>query len=105
MADYKATTVTGTQYQRCNGIYIDNTMNAVKTVRMQEELVSILGGQTIRQPLPGLEFAFNPDEVIALRDPVTGELTGSTITGMEVYAVLYSLYYQKAQERDAAGAV
>lgn len=105
MPDYKETTVSGTQWQRCNGVVIANPYNAQPTVRLTEEIVAVVGGNTFVQSAQGLSFDFDPSEVIPLLDPQTGLATGSTTTGGDVYVALYSLYIKRATERDAAAAV
>lgn len=102
MPDYKETNITGRQYQRCSGIFIDNPRGGAQTVSMQEEVVAIVGDKTFSKTAPGLSFAFDPDEIIELRDSETGELTGSTMTGREIYAAIYSIYIQRANARDLA---
>jgi len=43
---------------------------------------------------------FDPQGVIDVRNPETGELTGATVTQAELYAIVYSLYIQTATARD-----
>lgn len=104
MPDYKETEVVGRQYQRCSGIFIDNPRGGTPTIRMQEELVALVGDNTFSQTAAGLAFAFDPAESIELIDPSSGQPTGQTTSGMALYVALYSLYLKKAHERDAAAA-
>lgn len=104
MPDYKETAVTGTSWHRCNTVTISNPYLGQPTVLMQEEVIASVGGNVFSQPAPGLSFAFDPAEVIELRNPQTGELVGASMTGMDLYLALYSLYIQKAHERDLAAA-
>lgn len=101
MSNYKEVAVTGTKWQRCNSVTINNPLGAIPTVSMGEQIMAVVDGDTFAQTAQGLNFAFDPGEVIALRNPATNELVGSTMTGLDVYVALYSLYIQKAQERDA----
>lgn len=101
MTDYKETEVTGTSWQRCDAVTISNPRNAVPTVRMSEEIIANLGGNEFSKTAQGLAFAFDPSIVIPLLNPVTGLSTGSSMTGMDVYVALYSLYILKAAARDA----
>lgn len=103
MADYKERAITGKSWQRCNCVTITNPRGGQPTVRMSEETVAVVDGDAFVHDAQGFEFPFNPAEVIKLRNPNNGKLNGATITGMEVYVALYSLYLQKAAERDAAG--
>lgn len=100
MSDYKETAVTGTQWQRSNCVHIDNPFNAQPMVTFAEEVVATLGDGTFIKPSTQIVFPFDPTLVIALRDPTTNILTGTTMTGLDVYVALYSLYIQKAAERD-----
>lgn len=101
MSDYKESAVTGKRWQRCNVVHIDNPYNAQPMVTFAEQEIAEVDGATFQTQLGQIVFPFDQDVVIQLRDPATGELTGATITGGEVYASLYSLYIQKAMERDA----
>lgn len=101
MADYKETTVSGTSWQRCNQVVINNPYGGTPSIRLGEEIVATLGGNTFIQSAPGLTFSFDPAEVIPLRNPATGDLIpDASMTGMDVYVALYSLYIKKATERD-----
>lgn len=63
----------------------------------------LAGGQTVSTALvDSLTVPFDPDEVIALRDPTTWELTGASMTAGQLYVALASTYWQKALERDAS---
>jgi hypothetical protein len=102
MPDYKETAVTGTQWQRCNGVTISNPFRGQPTVQMQEETIAQVGDNVFAQTAAGIVFDFDPAEKIDLRNPQTGELVGASMTGMDLYVALYSLYIAKAHERDAA---
>lgn len=102
MSDYKETQVTGKKWQRCNVVHIDNPHQAQPTVTFAEQEVAEVDGATFQTQLGQIVFPFDPAATINLRDPSTGELTGTTVTGGDVYAALYSLYIQSALERDAA---
>lgn len=102
MSDYKETHVTGKKWQRCNVVHIDNPYQAQPTVTFAEQEVAEVDGATFQTQLGQIVLPFDPAATINLRDPSTGELTGTTVTGGDVYAALYSLYIQSALERDAA---
>lgn len=101
MPDYKETAVSGTQWQRCTAVVVMNPLNATPTIRMDEEIVANFGGETFSKSVPGIQIDFDPAMVIPLLDPQTGEPVGTTMTGLEVYVVLYSLYIKQATERDS----
>jgi hypothetical protein len=101
MSNYAETTVTGQVWQRCSQIVIDNPRHAVPTVRFEEErVVSLDTGDELRKPAPGITQDFDPALTVPLRNPVTGELTGDSISYAEVYAILYSAYIAAATARD-----
>lgn len=102
MADYKESNVEGKSWQRCSQVLISNAKDAQPRVTLSEERVYVVGDKELSYPIPGIQFDFDPSIVIQLRNPNTGDLTGSTMTGAQVYVALYSLYIQKALERDAA---
>lgn len=102
MPDYKETTVAGTSWQRCNNVNISNPRNATPMVLLSEEVIAQVNGSEFAKTADGISFAFDPALVIPLRDPTTGDLIpDATMTGMDVYVALYSLYILKATERDA----
>ena len=101
MSDYRETAVTGTAWQRCCQIVIDNPRQGVPTVRFDEESVLALAdGTEMRRPMGALAVPFDPAKEIAMCNPATGALTGMTMNYAEVYAVLYSAYLAAALERD-----
>lgn len=101
MPDYKESTITGRKWQRCNVVHIANPYQGAPTVTFAEESVAEVEGETFIKPEQQLHFPFDPEAVIELRDPRTGELTGQTIPAIMVYTALYSYYIQSAIKRDA----
>ena len=102
MADYKATSVSGNQWQRCNAIYIQNNYQQTPQITMQEEQLTLVGDQTFQRGVGGINVTINPDEVITLLNPADGTPLGATMTQGQIHVALWSLYMQKAAERDAA---
>lgn len=103
MPDYKETAVTGTQWKRCDSVTISNPYGGTPTIRLGEEDRANVGGAQFSKTAAGITFDFDPAIVIQLRDPFTGDvIPGATMTGAQMYAALYSLYIQKALERDTA---
>lgn len=101
MPDYKESSVSGTQWQRCNAVVVSNPYGEVPTITLREEQITTVGGQQFRQDRGGIEFPFDPAYVVNLKNPVTGEALGATMTCQEIYVALWSMYMQKAAERDA----
>jgi hypothetical protein len=105
MADYKQSTVAGTAWQRCSEVRIANPyqgFGGTPLVTFGEEQIINVGGKYVRQYVGELHKGFDPAATIAMLNPVTGESLGTTVTHGELYAILFSLYMQTAQERDAA---
>lgn len=100
MANYKETSVVGSQYTRCSEISIVNPLNLTPSVQFTEEKVTILGDKKIIERSGEITVSFDPDKVIPVLDPITGEQTGTNISYAEVYAILYSAYIQEAEARD-----
>lgn len=69
-----------------------------------EATVAEVGSVKVEQITGTIVGTFSPSADIPMRDPATGELTGESITQGSLYNILYSLYMQKALERDAQGA-
>jgi hypothetical protein len=103
MADYKQTNVSGTQWQRCNAIHIQNTLGQTPTVTMQEEQITNVGGQQFSKSVGGLNVPFNPNESIPLLNPADGTSLGTSMTQGQIQVALWSLYMAKAAARDAQG--
>ena len=99
-ANYKETTTTGTTWTRCTRVVVNNDFGELPYVLFFEQQVFNVGGSMVRD-LGVLRQNFDPDGVIPLINPQTGEATGATITQAEAYAVLYSAYLQAAMARDA----
>lgn len=104
MSNYKESAVTGTAWQRCHQIVIDNPLGNTPVVRFdEEEVLTTSTGQTVRRPVPGISLPFDPAKPFPLRNPVTGELIpGAASTYGDAYVLLYSAYMAAAEERDAA---
>lgn len=101
MADYKETNVTGTQWQRCCAVHIQNTYGQTPQVTMQEEQLTAVNGQLFQKGASGLNITYDPTELIPLLNPLTGVATGASMSQGQIYAALWSLYMTKAAARDA----
>ncbi len=100
MADYKYKQETATEWQRCAAVVILNPHQGVASIRMDEEKIIANADGFYSKSVGSFQFTFPPDEVIQLRNPANGELTGDTMTCSDMYVALYSLYIQKALARD-----
>lgn len=112
MANYKETNLAGVSWVRCKNITITNPIAGavesgslkplIPTAYFKEEKVISIDGIQNTIDVGICYKSFNPTDVINLRNPETGELIGTTATHEELYVLLYSLYLQTAEERDAA---
>ena len=103
MANYNETTVSGSEYTRCNQVNIINRLGSIPAVIFCEERVAVLSdGRNLFTPLDHITEVFDPAKVINLIDPNTGLPTGVEATYGDVYIMLYSAYMDAALARDAA---
>lgn len=102
MPDYQASTVSGSRWRRWRRIVIENPRNALPSALIQEDEVIVLDvDDVLERPTETMSILLNdPAAVIHLRDPVTWELTGQTTTMGELYAILGSVCWQTALDRD-----
>lgn len=101
MPDYKESNVAGVQWHRFRRITIDNPRLGVPTVTCDEEQVLSAGGAEHRQDVGAMAFRFDPAAEFPVLDPETGEPTGATATGAQVYALIYGYVLAEAARRDA----
>jgi hypothetical protein len=105
MSDYRETSLTGTSWTRARSLYLENPMNSAPSVLIREEEILNLGDRQISQPAGEINLTISDmTELVPLRDPANGELTGDSIAVGTVYQALYSFYWLKALERDSAAA-
>lgn len=102
MANYKASDITGTAWQRAVRMVLENPIKGAGSVLVVEETAIDLGEQTITQLSGNLHTTFEQGKTFDLYNPLTGEKTGATMTHDEYYAISYSVYMTLAAERDAA---
>jgi hypothetical protein len=102
MADYKETAVNGTQWQRCNNIYIQNDYGQTPRITLSEEQITVANGQVFQQTVGALDVVFDPSAVIELINPADNTPLGVSMTQGQIHVALYSLYMQQAALRDAS---
>lgn len=102
---YRQESTTATKWRRGSGVRVYNPLNAAPSIHFTEEDVVQIGTSTVISEAPNdgmMVRAFSPTGEIPMRNPETGELTGSTVSHQMLYAILYSLYMETALARDAA---
>ena len=103
MPDYHASTVSGSRWRRWRRIVIENPRDALPSALIAEEEVVVLSpDDVVERHTDTLSLVIDPAAVIPLRDPLTWELTGATLTMGELYAALGSVCWKAALDRDAA---
>ena len=100
--NYKETSVTGSAWQRCYQVVVDNSLEGQKSIRFDEEQVVQMADGNVFKALGPLPVNYDPTATIDVLDPSTGQSTGKTITHADLYDYLYSAYMQAAAARDAA---
>lgn len=103
MADLSETAVVGNSWVRTNQIVVDNPQGGVPEITYHVERAYNFPDGVITKALPEIKRVFDPTKVVSIRNPLTGELTGGTITLGEVYALIYSAFYQDAIEEGYNG--
>lgn len=92
----------GATYKRAASIVIDNNLGRPQPiVTYHEETVVLSNGTPVFSQQRGIiSGAVNLTANIALRDPATGNLTGSELPVAVLYQALYSDYVNRAEARD-----
>lgn len=102
MADYKESTISGSEYTRCIAVNISNSLGNVPQIQFIEESVTTIGTRVVHEPQGFMQIAFNPATVVPLVNPDTLELTGESTTMGNLYLGVFSAYIATARARDSA---
>ena len=100
MANYNETDVTGTEYQRCFSVVINNVLNQIPEIIFKEEKVLNLSTGKMSIGCGYCAKQYNADSEFSILNIADNTDTGSTMTHKDLYIALYSLYVQTAAERD-----
>lgn len=100
MSNYNESQVAGTQWRRASDVHIRNNYGTTPTITFTEERITKLENHIVSQQTSVLTEAFDQAKEIELINPSTGELIGISVTHMELYIMLHSLYIQLAKKRD-----
>lgn len=101
-ADYRGELITGKRWRRAVEVVIANPYLGVPHIWFKEEVVTDLDGRKSTMSVGVLGTDVDLTEPIALVNPETGEALGTSVTHMDVYVALYSLYRALGATRDAA---
>lgn len=101
MNNYAETNLSATTYKRCPKIEIYNPLNSLPNIMLVEEQVITAGGLSMSNFVGMLAIGYDPEGVIDIYDPTTGQKTNATISHNEIMALLYSIYMTAATKRDS----
>lgn len=100
--DYRQTSSDGTSWRRAAQVIVNNPLGRQASLSFQEQDVMSMGPNLFQVPtMTAVVGLFEPDAVIPLLNPATGEPLGTTATHQDLYVLLHSLYMQLALLRDA----
>ncbi len=102
MPNYRETSASVTKWRRANQVIISNPLDdlASSQVIFIEEDVVQDGLDKTKIQAGTIASNFNPTGSFDLLDPTDDSVVG-TVTHLELYAILYSLYIATATARDA----
>lgn len=100
MANYKESTISGNKWQRCCRVVISNVYGRTPIIEFVEEAAFSDGASVVTNQLGRISTPFDPLSEIQLLDIDTGIPTGQTITHLDMYKYIFSLYMQQATIRD-----
>ena len=100
MPNYNENDISGTEWQRCFSVNINNTYSKIPEITFQEEKIYNLNVGRINNPIGYCTKQYNATESFPILDLDTNQETGQTMTHAFLYQALYSLYIKTAKERD-----
>lgn len=102
MTNYNESAISGARWTRCRDIHIRNPyLGTPHIIFGEEDIISIENTCTHIARNQEIHADFEQEGSVSLINPTTGELTGNSMSHSEIYAILYSLYIQKAMFRDS----
>jgi hypothetical protein len=101
-ADYRGETITGKRWRRAYQVTISNPYLGVPSVWFAEEQVTDLEGHVVSKQTDTLSTVVDLAAKIDLIDPQTGQPLGASVTQLDIYVALYSLYRALGASRDSA---
>ncbi len=104
MPDYQAVSQEANIWTRGHTFIARNPLGGQPMGEFFEERVVEIDGNAVTTQLVTTvnpKMVFQSGAQIPLRNPSTGELTGTHATHDDLQVLLYSLYWQAAEQRDA----
>jgi hypothetical protein len=93
MAVLSEITTTGKTWIRANQIHISNELDQLPTITWTIEKAIEISGETVTKHMQDLMLVFDPAEKFDVRNPADGKLLGYTLTKGELYAMIYSAFW------------
>jgi len=87
---------TGKTWLRSNKITISNELDKIPSITWEIEKAIEIAGETVTKALPAITVIFDQKTSVPIRNPLTGELTGQSMTKGEIYALIYSAFWVDA---------
>lgn len=104
MADYKYEALSGCKFTRWPSVVINNPYDGMPSITCVEENVFVLGSDVTITPSNNLTFSFDPSFTFPLYDKQTGDVLEESVSGLDVYNMIYSYILERARLRDEAAA-
>lgn len=99
---YNGNAAHGVPYQRARYVQIENILGETPRLWfLEEQVVKIDGSDPFKKDVASIQVNFDPEEVIVLVNPATGEATGGFATHRDIMVLLHSLYISAAMKRDS----
>lgn len=102
MPDYKEQSISGTSWQRCNRIVIENQYGELPFIAFEEQNIVNIDGSLIKNGVGNITIQFDPNAEFDIYDPVTLQPTGQRASHTQMYGLLFSAYMTAAKARDVA---
>ena len=101
MTNYRENTITGSSYQRAKTVILQNLRDQIPSAEFVEEIVYTLGDNIIQKDVGSLFIEMtDPNYTFQIKNPLTGEDTDQHGTYGQIFALIYSVYWDAATKRD-----
>ena len=101
--NYKESQISGSTWQRCKAVTIVNPHSSTgqkPVAYFQEEGAVAFDNSVILTERGSCQLAFDPQAMVDVIDPETGQPTGQTISHADLNKLKISLYMDAAKKRD-----
>lgn len=95
----------GGKFKRWPSVVINNPYDGMPSITCMEENVFVLGSDVTITSASNLTFPFAPSFTFPLYDKQSSDLLQESVSGMDVYNMIYSYILEVARLRDEAAAL